>query len=97
MSLAQAARPADSVLFADKYHSDTPYAPTPACGASTYTNAQGNGIRYDDRNYANYWTCPNIGPWHQQGSNLAFIDGHVKYQKAQKIYDDLTDTQWVLQ
>lgn len=96
IALAAVEAPADTVLLGDKYHVGFPYAPTPACGATAYTNSQGNNIRWDDRNYSDQWRCPTPGPWHHDGSNFAFVDGHVKHMKAATVYEDLTDKLWSL-
>lgn len=95
-SLAQVSAAADTVLLNDALHEWRVYHPTPACGATAFQNTLGDNDRKNPRNYSDVWKCPNIGSWHNGGANIAFVDGHVKYQKGERLFGDLTDDLWRL-
>lgn len=91
IALAQVPKPAETVLLHDARLDWMPYGSSPGCGSLYFTNATGDGDRGNPANYDPWWTCPNIGIWHSEGANLAFVDGHAKWLPKSRILGDVND------
>jgi len=102
--LAQIPRASDKVCVFDGYADWQPYIPSPSYGRSVFTDATGDGDRTNPANYPDYWKKPNIGTWHNDATNIAFMDGHVELtpKTSQKTFgddafEDYDVTYWILQ
>ena len=87
----------------DGYADWQPYIPSPSYGRSVFTNAAGDDDPTNPANYPDSWRKPNIGTWHKDRTNVAFMDGHTErlHWSSEKTFDDGTfedydKTYWIL-
>jgi len=87
------------VAMFDGHRSWNPYVPSPAAANVYFQNLLGDGDRGNQNNYNPYWMRPQIGLWHMNASNVAFLDGHVELLplNSEKTFMDFKDKYWMLQ
>jgi len=93
----QVTNPSDKVFAYDNCRNWSPYGSSPAKAFADYwIDALGDGDRSNWDGYSPTWGVPNIGTWHDKGTNVAFMDGHVErlpYDSIKTFYD-IDETYW---
>jgi len=79
---SQVGNPATVVMLFDGKDANS-YANNPDGAAAAYVG----GPPWEYTSYNPTWRAPRIGVWHNEGGNVAFADGHVKWLKRETLYD----------
>jgi len=95
--------PSSKVFLFDGLRTSSPYGSSPqrATLSDAWQNLTGDGDRSNPYNYGpagGWWYAPNMGPWHNEGTNVSFLDGHVAWQAptSTTTFLDLDDEHWSL-
>jgi len=94
VTLPEITSTANTIAFTDANNANS-YSSTPAC-ALPYMTKCSDPTNNDSASgcYEPSWRGPFIGKWHNNGANVAFVDGHVKWLSAQTVFGDSTDELW---
>ncbi len=86
--------PADTVMLVDTWDAWFAYFTTPAC--STVVGGYLGGDRSEPDNYSKPYFMAHIGKWHNNRTNVLFIDGHVQLEQPESEYlwYDTDDSHW---
>jgi prepilin-type N-terminal cleavage/methylation domain-containing protein len=102
VKLGRVIRGSQKICIFDCYADWQPYIPSPAYGRSRFTGAVGSD-RTSESNYPNYWEKPNIGTWHNDSTNLSFMDCHIELAPKTSnktfgsgTFEDWDQTHWIV-